>query len=139
VKLPKASAEVVQRFEALLPDGPEVTRRLVFGSPAAFVRGNMFFGVFGESLFVRLPEEDRREAMRSDGALPFEPMKGRVMGGYVVLPGPVVENEGRAQAWVDRAHRWVATLPPKEPGRRGSSPPQGRQRPTTTPARRAER
>ena len=117
--MPKATADAVQRFEELLPEGPGVTQRLVFGFPTAFVHGNMFFGVFGPDLFVRLSDEDRLEIMRIEGAVPFEPMKGRPMASYVLLPAAVLERPEKAERWVRRSQAWAGSLPTKPPGGAG--------------------
>jgi TfoX/Sxy family transcriptional regulator of competence genes len=131
MKMPKPAPRALERFEALLPDHPEVSHRLVFGHPAAFVRGNMFFGVFGEALFVRLSESDRDELRRVPGARPFEPMPGRAMSGYMVLPEPLLSDSATAEEWVGRSLRWTASLPPKRPKSAGSKVPGPRPRART--------
>jgi len=72
----------------------------------------MFAGVFQTSLFVRLAEKDRTELIQKQGATPFAPMPGRVMREYVVLPAPIVKSEAKLTAWLSRALRYVASLPP---------------------------
>jgi|HubBroStandDraft_1064217.scaffolds.fasta_scaffold293494_1 TfoX/Sxy family transcriptional regulator of competence genes len=114
--MPKPAPGAMARFEVLLPVGPGITRRLVFGQPAAFLRGNMFLGVFGKDLFVRLNDADRAEAMGTKGVVPFEPAPGRRMAEYVVLPESVLERPGQAKDWVRRSRAWVETLPSKAPG-----------------------
>jgi TfoX/Sxy family transcriptional regulator of competence genes len=84
----------------------------MFGYPAAFVNGHMFAGVFQDSLFVRLAEKDRTELIAKHGATPFAPMPGRVMREYVVLPPSIVKSEAKLTAWLSRALRYVASLPP---------------------------
>jgi TfoX/Sxy family transcriptional regulator of competence genes len=91
---------------------PEIHQRKMFGYPAAFVNGHMFAGVFQASLFVRLAEKDRMELIQKKGATPFAPIPGRVMREYVVLPPSIVESEARLTAWLWRALRYVASLPP---------------------------
>lgn len=89
----------------------------MFGNIAAFVNGNMFAGVFGPALFVRLPEEERAEAIDA-GAVEFTPMPGRPMKEYVSLPRTWGIESDQAGAWVERSLSWAAQLPPKTPGRR---------------------
>jgi TfoX/Sxy family transcriptional regulator of competence genes len=91
---------------------PEIEQRKMFGYPAAFVNGHMFAGVFQTSLFVRLAEKHRTELTAKHGATPFAPMPGRVMKEYVVLPPSIVESEAKLTAWLSRALRYVASLPP---------------------------
>jgi TfoX/Sxy family transcriptional regulator of competence genes len=113
MKFPAASPQTLARFDSLAPSDEGVTRKLVFGFPAAFAHGNMFFGVFGDVLFVRLSEADRRLAAQSHGMAAFEPMKGRPMREYVVLPSALLDHPHEASVWVRRSVDWVLTLPPK--------------------------
>ena len=64
--MPKSTAEATAAFLTLLPKDPALTTRPMFGNMAAFVNGNMFAGLFGDALFVRLPE-DAREAEKAGG------------------------------------------------------------------------
>lgn len=117
MKMPSADPATVTTFESLVPKGENVTVRKVFGQPAAFVNGNMFFGVFGDRVFVRLGEKAVEEARRSVRVEPFEPMEGRPMTGYAVLPKPLLRDRAKASAWVGRAQKFAQALPPKRPTR----------------------
>jgi TfoX/Sxy family transcriptional regulator of competence genes len=119
--LPRAARPVIELFEAIRPSAPDVTVRSVFGQPAAFVRGNMFLGVFGDSVFLRLDEDDRKAAQQIPGAHLFEPMPGRAMREYVVLPADVLASSKTGGDWIDRSLRYATTLDPKT--KRGRNPP----------------
>jgi hypothetical protein len=75
---------------------------------ACLVAGNMFFGAHAAGVFVKLPPEQAAELL-DEGGKPFEPMPGRAMGGFVVLP------EGDVADWVRRSYEYALTLPPKKP------------------------
>ena len=96
-KLPKPTAETKDYFASIVPDHPAVTIRPMFGQLSAFVNGNMFMGIFGEDVLVRLPEEDRAEVLGAGGRV-FEPMPGRPMREYVVLPERVARRPRSASA-----------------------------------------
>jgi TfoX/Sxy family transcriptional regulator of competence genes len=110
--MPKADPETRAAFQELLPDDPAVTLRPMFGNLSAFVNGNMFAGVFGGDLFVRLPDA-RRAAAVDQGATEFTPMPGRTMKGYVTLPGGWRDKPDRATAWIEESLAWARELPPK--------------------------
>jgi len=101
-------------FRSVLPDNPLVQSRPMFGNLAAFVNGNMFAGLFGDGLFVRLPPDVRAELLAYDGAGPFEPMPGRPMSEYVIVPSAWRGEPETARSWVLRSFHWAAGLPPKE-------------------------
>ncbi len=84
---------------------PEFGIRTEFGNLAGFVNGNMFMGLYGDDMFVRLAEE---------GATAFEPMKGRPMGEYVVLPREWRDDPGSVDTWVSRSLVWTGEMPVKK-------------------------
>jgi len=79
MKMPKPSEEAKAAFARVVPDEPAVTLKPMFGQMSAFVNGNMFCGIYGEELVVRLPPAEI-EAVK-------KPVAGHKMGGYVVVPG----------------------------------------------------
>ncbi len=83
MKMPKPSEQAKAAFTKLVPGDPAITLKPMFGNLAAFVNGNMFAGLFGEDLFVRLPDAEAQPIMKSGGR-PFEPMAGHAMSGYVM-------------------------------------------------------
>lgn len=108
-----APVALVRAFQDVVKGLPGTETRMMFGYPAAFANGHMFAGVFAYSLFVRLAERDRTELLRLAGAAPFEPMAGRVMKEYVVLPSSVADSAAELRTWVARALAYVGGLPPK--------------------------
>jgi TfoX/Sxy family transcriptional regulator of competence genes len=112
--MPKPDEATKERFRSIVPDHPSVSVRPMFGNLSAFVNGNMFMGVFGGDLFVRLSEADR-EAVLAAGGGPFEPMPGRPMGDYVVVPADWQEDPSGTARWVDRSFEHASGLPPKQP------------------------
>jgi TfoX/Sxy family transcriptional regulator of competence genes len=117
-KLPSAATEAVAVFERLVPARPNITVRKLFGQPAAFVNGNLFMGVFGEKVFVRLSDEDSRTAEEKYGLEPFEPMAGRPMHGYVVLTTGILESSSEARSWVAKSLAFSERLSTKAPKRK---------------------
>jgi len=109
-----APASLAERFATVIAEFPEATPRKMFGYPAAFVGGNLATGLYGPTWMARLPEADRDEVVALGGS-PFEPMAGRPMRGYVVLPAAVVDDDAAIRAWVRRALEHTATLPAKPP------------------------
>ena len=116
MEIPKPSEDDKQFFRSVLPEDPEVEVKPMFGNLGAFVHGNMFAGLFGPSVGVRLAGPDADELSALDGAGPFGPAE-RPMGGYVSLP-PSLDRDQAAQ-WVEKARAHVGSLPPKvnKPGK----------------------
>ena len=99
-------------FDRVVPAEPDVKRRKMFGWPSAVVAGNMFAALHRDAFVLRLPPEQLRE-LESLGGRPFEPMPGRAMRGYVVVPEAVLADEAALSGWVARSLTFGRSLPPK--------------------------
>jgi TfoX/Sxy family transcriptional regulator of competence genes len=113
MKMPKPSEQDKEYFRSLAPDDPRVEVKPMFGNLGAFVNGNMFMGLFGSDVGVKLDESGREELLREEGAGPFGPEE-RPMGGYVTIPAAWRSNPDAAEQWVTRSFTTVAALPPKK-------------------------
>ena len=122
MQMPKSPTALIERFDAVAADFPEATRRLTFGYPCLYVGGNMVTGLFGESWHVRVGKDDTEELLRLPGAGPFEPMPGRPMTGFTLLPETIVDDDVEVREWVGRAIAHVSTMPVKTPKPKASKP-----------------
>jgi TfoX/Sxy family transcriptional regulator of competence genes len=113
MKLAKAPGEMVALFEAVCP-GPPVAQRKMFGYPAAFINGNMFMGLFGDQMMLRLSDDDRARALHEPGVAIFEPMPGRRMREYVTLPKKILGDRAALKKWIGCALEYAQSLSPKE-------------------------
>jgi TfoX/Sxy family transcriptional regulator of competence genes len=116
VQIPKPSQHDREYFHALLPDAPEIEVKPMFGNLGAFVNGNMFCGLFGADIGVRLTDPDAPARLIQAGGGPFGPAE-RPMGGYVSLPADLRDepDQPTAREWVRLAYQQVGALAPKAP------------------------
>lgn len=112
MKMPRPSEKTKELFSGVVPDDPSIRLRPMFGNLAAFVNGNMFAGLFGEDLFVRLPEAEAAVIMRSGGR-PFEPVAGRAMSGYVIVPSGWQTKLDSVRPHIKRALELTRAMAPK--------------------------
>ena len=110
--MPRPSDRAKAAFTDLLPEDDAVVTKPMFGNLSAFVNGNMFAGLFGEDLFVRLPDAEAATIKRQGGR-PFEPVTGRAMTGYVMVPATWQRKPESVQAWVTRALTLTRAMPAK--------------------------
>jgi len=114
MKIPRPDEDSKEFFRSVLPDDPRITIRPMFGNVSAFVNGNMFVGLFGNELFVRLSDESRKELLEEKGASLLEPMKGKPMKEYVLIPKAWRNQHETVLLWVARSLDWASKLPPKK-------------------------
>ncbi len=119
----KAPPEMVARFEdAIRPLLGEIERRQMFGYPTAFANGQMFTGLFQDRMHLRLSDEDRAAFLKIDGAGIFEPMGGRAMKEYVLVPPSVLNSEAELGRWLRKSLAYARSLPPKVKKPKASKP-----------------
>lgn len=107
----KVTPEAIAAYDAACPDDARAVRKKMFGHPAAFVNGNMFFGTHGDGLIFRLPAERLVEVSEQAGVGPFEPMPGRPWKAYVFAELSV--DPSKLKGWASEALDHTATLPAK--------------------------
>jgi TfoX/Sxy family transcriptional regulator of competence genes len=112
-KLEKSSPALLQAFAQVMATQPMAQTKTVFGSPAAFANGQMFAGIQNESFFLRLPDAERESFMQTVSAQRWEPIAGRPMREYVVVPAPLIESPDQLNAWLGKSIAYVQSLPPK--------------------------
>jgi TfoX/Sxy family transcriptional regulator of competence genes len=100
-----------------------IERRKMFGCPAFYINGNMFAGVYGQQLFLRLPPEARTLLETETTARPFEPMPGRPMTEYVAMPEAIWSDSVAMEEWMRRSVEFVGAMPPKQPKPKKSAGP----------------
>ena len=110
----KNSPETVARIEEAL-QGIPVGKRQMFGCPCWFAGDAMCCGVHDDHLFLRLAEQDREQLLaEGPGVRRFEPLPGRVMREYLVLPPALLASGAALREWLTRSFAFASSLPPKE-------------------------
>jgi hypothetical protein len=99
--MPKAGPKTVERFdelaEAFVARG--ATRSQMFGMPVLKAGDKVFAGTFGDAMTFKLGPHDLAKARTRTGVESFEPMKGRAMKEWVLVP------LSHAKQWPDLAER----------------------------------
>jgi TfoX/Sxy family transcriptional regulator of competence genes len=109
----KASEEIIELFDKIIPDLPGVEKRKMFGYPVTFINGNMFMGIHGNSVILRLPDNKRAEFLKLQSAIQFEPMPGRFMKEYVVIPEWMLDDQLILNHWIEKSFEYTSSLPIK--------------------------
>lgn len=110
MKIPKPTEADKAFFRDVAPEGAEI--KPMFGNLGAFVNGNMFMGLFGPDVGIRLDDDSRAELEAIDGSGPFGPVN-RPMKEYMSIPASWRTTPELAVAWAERAFDFVSSLPPK--------------------------
>jgi hypothetical protein len=110
--VPKAPAETVARYEALLATNPEIKRKGAT-MPYTSVNGNMFSLLTPDgTLALRLPAADR-EAFLKHHDTELMVQYGVVMKEYVRVPTALLQNTRALAKYLDVSYRYACSLRPK--------------------------
>jgi hypothetical protein len=99
--MPEAGPKTVERFNRLAETfvARGATRSQMFGMPVLKAGDKVFAGTFGDAMTFKLGPDDLERARALTGVEPFEPMKGRPMKEWVLVP------LAHATRWSDLAER----------------------------------
>src|SRR5260370_7549504 len=125
MRFDKSPDWLVSLFDVAI-EGLPLERRKVCGYAGGVAKGEMGCGLVGKQFFLRLGENDRGELLRIEGASEFDPMGGRPMREYVVLPDSMLEEQDELQSWLTRSIGYTRSLPPKPIGGKSSRRPRSR-------------
>jgi TfoX/Sxy family transcriptional regulator of competence genes len=115
MKWEKMSQEAAQQLETIVKPFA-CQKKPMFGHEVYWVNGNMFTGVFESSIWIRLSIPDQTEFLgKFKDAKQFEPMAGRPMKDYVIVPETVLGDKKAVSEWMKRAYDFTASLPVKKP------------------------
>jgi TfoX/Sxy family transcriptional regulator of competence genes len=109
----KSPQSLIDLFDKSVPSSACVSRRNMFGYPAAFANGNLFIGLHQNDFIMRLSGEDRMRFSARYGERAFEPMKGRPMREYVRLPEELLADARKRAPWIKRSLQYAKGIAPK--------------------------
>jgi TfoX/Sxy family transcriptional regulator of competence genes len=88
--------------------------RTMFGTMAYFVHGNMFAGVLGTRIMLRMAPSDREMALALAGDEAIVAPMGRRLREYVYVPEAAADDPDQLADWVARSYAYVEGLPAKD-------------------------
>ena len=107
------SEELAERIRQGLARRKGIEEKKMFGGVGFLLNGNMLVGVWKDSLIVRLGPEEGDEALKEAHVSEFN-ITGRSMKGWVLIAPQGVKDDDQLKGWVQRAVKFVGTLPAKE-------------------------
>jgi TfoX/Sxy family transcriptional regulator of competence genes len=106
---------VAARVREAVAGHANLSERKMFGGLCLMVNGNMFAGVMGEELMLRVGPKRFEELLARPAARPMD-FTGRPMNGYVYVAPEGFATPKALSAWLEAALEFVEALPPKQPG-----------------------
>lgn len=106
------SASLAERIRGIVARRPGLAEKKMFGGVVFLLSGNMLVGVWKNSLIARIGPDEYADALREPYVGEFD-VTGRPMRGWVMVEPDGIENDEQLSRWIERATRFVRTLPEK--------------------------
>ena len=90
----------------------DIKEKKMFGGLGFLLNGNMLVGVWKDSLIVRVGPDAYENALREPHVKDFD-ITGKPMKGWIMVEPDGVEKEDQLKNWIERAEKFVKTLPEK--------------------------
>jgi TfoX/Sxy family transcriptional regulator of competence genes len=103
---------LAERVRQGLSRRKNVEEKKMFGGVGFLLNGNMLVGVWKDSLIVRLGPDNYDDALLEPHVEEFD-ITGRAMKGWVLVKSEGIGNEKQLTDWIERATKFVKTLPRK--------------------------
>jgi hypothetical protein len=100
------------RIRDVLAGKKGVEEQKMFGCVCFMLDGNALAGVWKDRLIVRLGPDEGEAAMSEPHVRAFD-ITGRPMRTWVAVEPEGVEDDDQLKAWIERATKFVRTLPRK--------------------------
>lgn len=89
-----------------------VAEKKMFGGVCFLLHGNIFVGVWQDSLIARVGADRAESALRQEHVREFD-VTGRPMKGWVMIDPDGLETDAQLKEWLEQARDFVTSLPPK--------------------------
>ena len=90
----------------------DIKEKKMFGGLGFLLNDNMLVGVWKDSLIVRVGPDAYVDALREPHVKDFD-ITGKPMKGWIMVEPEGVEKEDQLKNWIERAEKFVKTLPGK--------------------------
>jgi TfoX/Sxy family transcriptional regulator of competence genes len=101
------------RIRQRLARRKNVEEKKMFGGVGFLLNGNLLVGVRQDSLLVRLGPDESDEALKEPHVSEFTIGGRGTMKGWIVVALEGVQGDGQLAGWIERAVKFVGTLPRK--------------------------
>ena len=110
--LTEADEKLLERIRKVVAGREGFAEKKMFGGKAFFLNGNMCLGTWKGALIVRLDKANHDVIQAEEHTAPMD-ITGKVMKGWAIVNTKGIATPRQLKAWIDRAARYVGTLPAK--------------------------
>jgi hypothetical protein len=101
-----------EKIDAVAKRWQYVEKKKMFGGVCYLLRGNMAFGIWKDSLIVRMDREQAEQSLKDRNVKPFD-ITGRPMAGWIMVQEAGWKGAADLGKWINVGKRFALSLPEK--------------------------
>jgi len=106
------SARLEEKIDAAVQRWKDVDKKKMFGGVCYLLRGNMCFGIWRDSLIVRMDKDLAAKSLTGRNVKPFD-ITGRPMAGWIMVEAAGWKSAAGLAKWLGIGKKFALSLPEK--------------------------
>jgi TfoX/Sxy family transcriptional regulator of competence genes len=106
------NAELETAIDGAVKRWKDVDKKKMFGGVCWLLNGNMCFGIWNDSLIVRMDKEQAVKSLKDRNVRPFD-ITGRPMAGWIMVEKAGWKSAAVLERWITIGKEYARSLPEK--------------------------
>ena len=106
------NAELETAIDNAVKRWKDVDKKKMFGGVCWLLKGNMCFGIWNDSLIVRMDKDQGEKSLTDRNVRPFD-ITGRPMAGWVMVEKAGWKSAAGLERWITIGKEYARSLPEK--------------------------
>jgi len=102
-----------EMIDAAVKQWQNFEKKKMFGGVCYLLKGNMAFGIYKDSLIVRMDKDLAEKSLQGRNVKPFD-ITGRPMAGWVMVQEAGWKSDAGLAKWIEVGKRFALSLPEKK-------------------------
>ena len=107
------NTKLEEKIDAATKQWQNLEKKKLFGGVSYLLKGNMAFGIYKDSLIVRMDKEQGEQRLKDRNVKPFD-ITGRPMSGWVMVQEAGWKSAVGLAKWLEVGKRYSLSLPEKK-------------------------
>jgi TfoX/Sxy family transcriptional regulator of competence genes len=107
------NAKLEEKIDAAAKRWQNMEKKKMFGGVCYLLKGNMAFGIYKDSLIVRMDRDSAEKSLQGRNVRPFD-ITGRPMAGWVMVQETGWKSAVGLAKWIEAGKQFALSLPKKK-------------------------
>jgi len=107
------NTKLEEKIDASIKSWQNMEKKKMFGGVCYLLKSNMCFGIYKDSLIVRMDKEQGEQSLKNANVQPFD-ITGKPMAGWVMVNKVGWNRQAMLEKWIEVGKRFAISLPEKK-------------------------